>query len=130
MEKESIYKKREEQRKETKDSFLVFSEENIRKQIQQHADKRGEDVNEFCKRAIETTMELDKTIVIPQKVPKETKRRIRVRFEKGEKQRIKEHTKKTEESMNDFIYRSMITVMELDDAMEEMEGWDTKNGKG
>lgn len=33
MEKESIYKKREEQRKETKDSFLVFAEENIRKQI-------------------------------------------------------------------------------------------------
>ena len=74
-------------------------------------------------------MELDKTIVIPQKAPKETKRRIRVRFEKGEKQRIKEHTKNTEESMNDFIYRSMITVMELDDAMEEMERWDTKNGK-
>ena len=44
-------------------------------------------------------------------------------------QRIKEHTKNTEESMNDFIYRSMITVMELDDAMEEMERWDTKNGK-
>ena len=35
----------------------------------------------------------------------------------------------TTDSMNDFIYRSMITVMELDDAMEEMERWDTKNGK-
>ena len=129
MEKESIYKKREERRKETKDIFVIYAPKDKKREIELHAESRGEDVNAFCERAINITMELDKSILLPQKIPKEAKKRIRVRFDNGEKQRIKEHIQKTDETMSDFMYRSMLTTMELDDTLEAMERFESENGE-